>query len=162
MTRSTPSVLALEDGVEDRGFRVEIGVGELVPVDQHEIGRLADRQGADMAAIGGRRRTANGGHAQYLARARDVLLIHPRNPVRAQHHAHLLQHVAVVIDPGLVEADRGIDAALLEEIQRRHTAAQSEIRAAIVGRLWVPVVLTKGTHCHTMCAWKSGITPLIH
>jgi hypothetical protein len=35
--------------------------------------------------------------------------------MRAQYHAHLLQHVAIVVDAGLVEADRGIDAALLEE-----------------------------------------------
>jgi hypothetical protein len=93
----------LEDGVENRGLRVEIGVGKLVPVDQHEIGGLADRDCADMAAIGCRRRPANRRHARDLARARDVLVIHPPNPVPAQHHAHLLQHVAVVVDPGFVE-----------------------------------------------------------
>jgi hypothetical protein len=53
-----------------------------------------------MAAIGCCGRPADGRHAQDLARARDVLVLHPRNPVRAQHHAHLLQHVAVVVDPG--------------------------------------------------------------
>ena len=52
--------------------------------------------------------------------------------MRAQHHPHLLQHVAIVIDAGLVEADRGIDSALLEEIERCKTAAQAEIGAAIV------------------------------
>jgi hypothetical protein len=35
--------------------------------------------------------------------------------VPAQHHAHLLQHVAVVVDPGLVEVDRGVDAAPLKK-----------------------------------------------
>jgi hypothetical protein len=33
--------------------------------------------------------------------------------MHAQHHAHLLKHVAIVVDAGLVEANRGIDAALL-------------------------------------------------
>ena len=37
-----------------------------------------------------------------------------------------------IVDSGLVEADCGVDAALLEGVERRHTAAQSEIRAAIV------------------------------
>jgi hypothetical protein len=69
-----------------------------------------------MAAIGGGRRPAGGRHAQHLAGARDVLVIHPRHPVRARDHAHFLQHIAVVIDAGLVEADRGVDAALLEGV----------------------------------------------
>ncbi len=47
----TVALRALDDGVEDRGLRIEIGVGELVPVDQHEIGGLADGESADMAAI---------------------------------------------------------------------------------------------------------------
>jgi hypothetical protein len=107
-------------------------VGELVPVDQHEIGRLADRQRADTAAIGGGRGGACCRHAQYLAGARDVFVRRPRNPVRTQYHAHLLQHVAVVINISLVEPDRGIDAALFERIERCDTAAQPEIRAAVM------------------------------
>jgi hypothetical protein len=43
--------------------------------------------------------------------------------VSAQHHAHLLQHIAVVVDPRFIEADGGVDAALLKKIQRCHTAA---------------------------------------
>ena len=66
-----------------------------------------------MAAIGCRCGTADSGHAQHLARARHVRVFHPGDPMRAQHHAHLLQHVAVVVDPGLVEADGGVDAPLL-------------------------------------------------
>jgi hypothetical protein len=56
----------------------------------------------------------------------------PKPGARAQHHAHLLQHVAVVVDPGLVEADRGVDAALFEGVERRDPAAQPEIRSAVV------------------------------
>ena len=50
----------------------------------------------------------------------------------AQHHAHLLQHVAVVVDAGLVEPDRDIDPLGLEAVERRDAAAQAEVRAAIV------------------------------
>jgi hypothetical protein len=60
----------LDDGVEDRGFRVEIGVGDLVPIYQDEIGGLADREASDPAAEGSRHRPAGGGHAQHLAGAR--------------------------------------------------------------------------------------------
>ena len=35
---------------------------------------------------------------------------HKRPLEDTQHHAHLLQHVAVVVDPGLVEPDRGVAA----------------------------------------------------
>src|SRR6516225_11219157 len=109
-----------------------MGVGELVPIEQYEIGGLADRERADMAAIGCGRGTACRRHAQYLARARDVLVRHPRDPVRAQYHAHLLQYVAIVVDPGFVQPDRGVDAALFERVQRCHPAAQPEIRAAVM------------------------------
>jgi len=66
-------------------------VGELVPIDQHQVGGLADRDRADMAAEGSGRRPADGRHAQYLARARDVLVDHSRHPVHAQYHAHFWQ-----------------------------------------------------------------------
>ena len=69
----------------------------------------AGRDGADMAAERSSRRPRSpcAGHAGARRRR------HPsRNPVRAQDHAHLL-HVAVVVDPGLVEADGNVDAALL-------------------------------------------------
>ena len=52
--------------------------------------------------------------------------------MRAQYHAHFLQHIAVVIDPGFVEADRGVDAALFEGLSGATPLAQSEIRAAVV------------------------------
>jgi hypothetical protein len=52
--------------------------------------------------------------------------------MRAQNHAHFLQHVAIVVDPGLVEPDRRVDAAVLERVQRGNGAAQTEIGAAVV------------------------------
>src|SRR5260370_14914771 len=123
---------SLDHRVENRGFRVEIGVGDLVPIDEDEIGSLANGETADPAAKGCRHRATEGRHAQNLTNARDIVLIHSRYAMGAQHHAHLLEHVTVVVDAGLVEADRGIDAALLEEVQRCETAAQAEIGTAIV------------------------------
>jgi hypothetical protein len=52
--------------------------------------------------------------------------------VGAQHHAHLLQHAAVVVDAGLVEPDRGVDAALFERVEWCDATAQPEIRGAVV------------------------------
>src|ERR1700719_3497909 len=122
----------LDHSVEYRSFRVEIGIGDLVPIDKDEIGSLANRQAADPAAKGRRHRAPGGCPAQDLADAWDIRLVHSRQAMRPQYHPHFLQHVAIVVDAGLVEADRGIDAALLEEIERRKAAAQAEVGAAIV------------------------------
>src|SRR5260370_40273258 len=108
----------LDHSVEYRSFRVEVGIGDLVPIDKDEIGGPADSQASDPAAKGRRHRAASGCHTQNLADARNIRLVHSRYAMGAQHHAHLLEHVTVVVDAGLVEADRGIDAALLEEIER--------------------------------------------
>jgi hypothetical protein len=70
-------------------------------------------------------------HAKHL-RHRGYLVIHAGHAVRAQHHAHLLQHVAVVVDAGLVEADRRGDALGLEMIERRDARTQAEVRRAVM------------------------------
>ena len=49
----------------------------------------------------------------------------------AQDHAHLLQHVTIVVDAGFVETDRHIDPLRLEAVERRDPTAQAKIRAAI-------------------------------
>ena len=61
-----------------------------------------------------------------------TLVVHARHAMRAQHHPHLLQHVAIVVDAGFVEADRGVDALRLERVQRRDAGAQAEIGRAVV------------------------------
>ena len=55
----------------------------------------------------------------------------------AQHHAHFLQHVLIVVDADVVETDRRIDSPRLEPVERQHAAAQTEIRAAIVADVGV-------------------------
>jgi hypothetical protein len=47
--------------------------------------------------------------------------------MRPQYHPHLLQHVAVVVDPRLVDPDRGGDSGCLELVEGRDTRPQSEI-----------------------------------
>ena len=61
-----------------------------------------------------------------------TVVVHARHAMRAQHHPHLLQHVAVVVDAGFVEPDRGVDALRLEHVQRRDAGAQAEIGRAVV------------------------------
>ena len=46
----------------------------------------------------------------------------------AQHHPHLLQHVAVVVDAGFVHPDRGRDAGGLKFVERGDARTQPEIR----------------------------------
>ena len=83
-------------------------------------------------AVGRGPGAADGRHAQHLRHGRHVGLDHAGHAMGAQHQLHLLQHVAVVVDAGLVEADRGVDALLLEVVQRRHAGAQAEIGGAVV------------------------------
>src|SRR5476649_728183 len=123
---------ALHNGVKGRRQLVEIGIGHLVPVDQHHVGALADLQGPQALAIGRGARAAHRGHAQHLRHGRHVLLDHARHAMGAQHELQLLQHVAVVVDAGLVEADRGVDALLLKVIERGHARAQAEVGRAVV------------------------------
>jgi hypothetical protein len=49
-----------------------------------------------------------------------------------QDHAHLLQHVTIVVDASFVETDRRIDPLRLEAVEWRDAAAQAEVRTAIV------------------------------
>jgi hypothetical protein len=43
-----------------------------------------------------------------------------------------LMGFGVVVDPGLVETDHGIDAAFLGRVERGDTVPRAEIRAAVV------------------------------
>ena len=45
----------------------------------------------------------------------------------AQHHPHLLQHVAVVVDARLVDPDSGGDTGGLELVECGDTRTQPEI-----------------------------------
>ena len=70
-------------------------------------------------------------HAQHLCRAREGR-IDARFAVGSQHHAHLLQHVAVVIDASLVYADGNGYLGGEEPVERRNAALEPEIRRAVV------------------------------
>ena len=58
--------------------------------------------------------------------------IHAGGAVGAEHHAHFLQHVAVVVDAGFVEAEGDGDAFGAEAVERGDAGAEAEIAAAIV------------------------------
>src|SRR5215472_956744 len=50
----------------------------------------------------------------------------------AQHHPHLLQRVAVVVDARLINPDRGGDPGGLELVERGEARTQPEVRRAVV------------------------------
>ena len=72
---------------------------------QHEVSRAAGGERSDAVAEGRRRGAVLGRHAQDLARRSAHR--HPcRDAVQPEHETHLLEHVAVVVDAGLVEPER--------------------------------------------------------
>ena len=86
------------------------------------------------------------------ARRHDV--VHAGHAVQAQHEAHLLEHVAVVVDAGLVEADRDLHARAAAVVERGDAAAQAEVRAGDCGRSWCAVCATRSMSSsvsHTPC-----------
>ena len=127
----TTRLRALQHSVEKWCFRIEIRIAHLPPVDQHHVGRAPRLEHAETLTERRGLGTTRRRHAEHLRRRR-YIVVHARHPVRAQHHAHLLQHVAIVVDARLVEADRGIDPLRLEHVQRRHARAQAEVRRAVV------------------------------
>ncbi len=122
---------ALNDRVKHRHLLVEIGIGNLPPVDQREVGGLALRDRPDLLAKSGGSGTADGRHPQHLRHGRH-LVADARHAVGAQHQPHFLQHVTVVIDAGFIKADRGVDSLGLEVIERRDAGAQPEIGGTVV------------------------------
>jgi hypothetical protein len=52
--------------------------------------------------------------------------------VQSQHQAHLLQHVAIIVAAGLVDADGHAHAPRLEGVQRRYGAPDPQIGTAVV------------------------------
>jgi hypothetical protein len=86
----------------------------------------------------------------------------PGTPVRAQYHARLLQHVAVVVDPGFVEADRGVDATRSNALSGA-TPLRSRKFELQLWQIWVQIASVDNRHTLSYSvAWKNGITPLIH
>ena len=46
------------------------------------------------------------------------VIVHARRAVDIQHHAHFLQHVAVIVDPGLIDAERHFDTLVEKAVDR--------------------------------------------
>ena len=123
---------ALQHRVEHRRFRIQIRIRDLPPVDQHHVRGLARCQDAQPVAERRGFCSARGRHAEHLGDRRHVGVYHAGGAMGAQHHAHFLQHVTIVVDAGFIDADRGVDALGLEDVQRRDAGAQAEIRRAVV------------------------------
>lgn len=57
-----------------------------------------------------------------------------RLSVRPKDHAHLLEHVAIIVDAGFVDTDGNRDTGRSEAVQRRNTTLETEIGAAVVAQ----------------------------
>ena len=95
----------MHDGVEHRRARLEIGMRDGAPRQQHEVGSPARREHP--------RRSPNGVVAApcSVAMRKIWAQVGTSSPIPGTRwsrsaEAHLLEHVAVVVDAGLVEADR--------------------------------------------------------
>src|ERR1700738_5325696 len=98
----------------------------------HSIFRFRGRRPASLEradAIGKRGgcSAARRRHTEDLRRRRH-LIVHAGHAMRAQHHPHLLQHVAVVVDARLIDPDRSGDPGGLELVEGGDTRTQPKIR----------------------------------
>jgi hypothetical protein len=90
----------------------------------------ADGELSDALAEGGRGGAVRGRHAEDLRAGRHVV-VHAGDAVDPEGEPHLLEHVAVVVDAGLVEAEPHPDPRLEESVHRRDAAAEPEVRARV-------------------------------
>src|ERR1700731_2185856 len=143
----------LDHSVEYRSFRVEIGIGDLVPIDKDEIGSLANRQAADPAAKGRRHRAPGGCHAQDLADARNILPAIPgkrcaRNTIRIS---------CSMSRSSLMPASSRPIAVLMPRCSKKLSGARPLRRRKLELQLWwiwVPVAAMRsrsGSLSHTPC-----------
>ncbi len=122
---------AMDDDIEKRRVSVLVRCGDPVVVEDHEIGLRAWSQMADALAERRGARAMFRRHAKDRVR-RGVWRIDPRLTMGAQHHAHLLQHVAIIVDARLVDADGDGNTRRNEAVDRRDAALETEIGRAIV------------------------------
>ena len=71
-------------------------------------------------------------HTQNLRRGWHIVWFQARNPVHSQSHSHFLQHIAIIIDPGLIHPHAHGHPALLQFHQGQHPGPQTEIRGTVV------------------------------
>ena len=67
-----------------------------------------------------------GRHAEDFGDGRRAGLM-ARNPMQAQNLPHLLQHVPVVIDPGLIDAQTNRHPPFFKLHKRQNTTSKTEI-----------------------------------
>ena len=88
-------------------------------------GRI-DFEGTDLLPVGSCLGPPTRCHPADLSGGRNPI-IHAGFTVGVQDHAHLLQHILVVVDADIVEADGRIDPSFLEPVERQNSAAQTKV-----------------------------------
>ena len=101
-----------------------IGIVSEPPPHADENLRICEALQEDIRAVLGR-------HPEYLRRA-DWFLVDAGTRMQMPDKSHFLQHVAVVVEAGLVDADGDWNAARHDFAYRRYSASQAEIRTRIV------------------------------
>src|ERR1700733_11085092 len=121
----------VNQGFDNRYGWVRERGGDARVVEQNKIGLFADFQSSNLIAEADRIRAVLGRHPEYLRRA-DWFLVDAGTRMQMPDKSHFLQHVAVVVEAGLVDADGDWNAARHDFAYRRYSASQAEIRARIV------------------------------
>jgi hypothetical protein len=92
---------SMHHGIDHRDRRIQVRIGEMVPGHEDQISRLAWLQTANqisetrcLSAIFCR-------HLQDLGRGW-YPVVHAGLAMQPQDQAHLLQHVTIIVDPGLI------------------------------------------------------------
>jgi S1-C subfamily serine protease len=122
---------AVHHGIHRGGVRGEVGRGHARPGHRHEIGRPAGFEDTDAVAKPGRCGPTGRRHPEDLGTRGDHVL-HSGHAVQPEDEAHLLEHVPIVVDAGLVEAKPHPHAARGELVERRHAAPEAQVGAGIV------------------------------
>ena len=107
------------------------GPGHARQVDQHQIGGVAGRDGAEGVRLAQQAGAARRRHVEdpFRRRRRPV---EARRAMQAHGEAHLVEIVLVVIDRRAIHAEGDGDAAREQRVERRDAGAQPQVRARVV------------------------------
>jgi hypothetical protein len=92
---------SMHHGINHRDRRIQVRISEMAPGHEYQIGGLPWLQGANQTSETRGLGAIFGRHLQDLGRGW-YPVVHARLAMQPQDQAHLLQHVTIIIDPGLI------------------------------------------------------------
>ena len=121
----------VEDRLDGPDDRVEVRTGEPVRIDENEIGLHPRAERSDPARERRCPGPARGRHGQHLLGRRHAL-VHARLAVQAKHEPHLLEHVAVVVQPCLVDPEGHVHSPPGKPVEGEDSTPEPQVGAAVV------------------------------